>query len=77
MGKEAVDTSISAFWEGGIWMRYRIEYKGSKCCDFVKGKDELIAFLRTQKKEIITDIRKLYKSGISDSVMETYAQYMA
>ncbi|MBD5468912.1 MAG: hypothetical protein HDR21_12260 [Lachnospiraceae bacterium] len=58
-------------------MRYRIEYKGNKCCDFAKGRNELIAFLRTQKKEIITDIRKLYKSGASDSVMELYAQYIA
>lgn len=58
-------------------MRYRIEYAGGKCCNFANSSKELIEWLKLLKDETITDIRKLYRSGVSDSVMETYAKYIA
>lgn len=57
-------------------MRYRIEYADGKCCNFANGRKDLIEWLKLLKDETITDIRKLYKSGISNSVMDTYRQYI-
>ena len=57
-------------------MRYRIEYAGNRHCDFANGNKDLLKFLKLQRDETITDIRKLYKSGASDSVMEKYKQYL-
>lgn len=56
-------------------MRYRIEYSGGRCCMVADSSKDLIERLRLLKDESITDIRKLYKSGVSDSVMEKYAKY--
>lgn len=56
-------------------MRYRIEYSGGRCCNVAGSSKDLIEWLRLLKDESITDIRKLYKSGVSDSVMEKYAKY--
>lgn len=57
-------------------MRYRIEYAGGRCCNFANSSKDLIEWLKLLKDEEITDIRKLYKSGVSDSVMETYQKYI-
>lgn len=57
-------------------MRYRIEYSEGKCCSFVNNSKDLIKWLKLLKDETITDIRKLYKSGVSDSVMEVYQKYI-
>ncbi len=57
-------------------MRYRIEYADGRCCNFANGSKDLIEWLKLLKDETITDIRKLYKSGVSDSVMETYKHYI-
>ncbi len=57
-------------------MRYRIEYAEGKCCNFANSSKDLIEWLKLLKDETITDIRKLYKSGASDSVMETYEKYL-
>lgn len=57
-------------------MRYRIEYANGRCCNFANSRTDLIEWLKLLKDETITDIRKLYKSGVSDSVMETYRQYI-
>ena len=57
-------------------MRYRIEYEGGRCCNFANGRKDLIERLELLKDETITDIRKLYKSGASDSVMEKYQAYI-
>lgn len=56
-------------------MRYRIEYSGGRCCKVADSSKDLIEWLRLLKDESITDIRKLYKSGVSDSVMEKYVKY--
>ena len=54
-------------------MRYRIEYADGRCCNFANGRDALLEWL---KQEEISDIRKVYKSGVSDSVLETYRNYI-
>lgn len=56
-------------------MRYRIEYAGGRCCSFANSSKDLIEWLKLLKDETITDIRKLYKSGVSDSVIEKYRRH--
>lgn len=53
-------------------MRYRIEYANGKCCNFANSSKDLIEWLKLLKDETITDIHKVYKNGVSDSVLETY-----
>lgn len=57
-------------------MRYRIDYAGGRC-DFVNSRNDLIMRLKLLKAETITHIRKLYKSGVSDSVMDKYKQMIS
>lgn len=57
-------------------MDYRIEYANGKCCNIAHGNKDLIQWLKLLKGEIITDIRKIYKSGVSDSVMDKYERYI-
>lgn len=57
-------------------MRYRIEYANGKCCNFANGRKDLLEWLKLLKDETISDIRKLYKNGVSDSVLEKYKQYI-
>lgn len=57
-------------------MRYRIEYADGRCCNYANSSKDLIAWLKLLKDETITDIRKVYKSGVSDSVMEIYEKYI-
>lgn len=57
-------------------MRYRIEYANGRCCNFANSRTDLIEWLKLLKDETISDIRKIYKSGVSDSVMEQYQQFI-
>lgn len=57
-------------------MEYRIEYAGGKCCNFAHSRKDLLEWLKLLKDETISDIIKLYKSGVSDSVMEKYERYI-
>ena len=57
-------------------MRYRIEYADGRCCNYANSSKDLIAWLKLLKDETITDIRKVYKNGYSDSVMEVYQKYI-
>ena len=57
-------------------MLYRIEYEEGKYCNFAYGRKDVIDWLKILKDEVITDIRKVYKSGVSDSVMERYKDYI-
>ena len=57
-------------------MLYRIEYGNSKCCNFAHSREDLLSWLKLLKDETITDIRKVYKNGVSDSVLETYKKYL-
>ncbi len=57
-------------------MKYRIEYADGKCCNYANGRKDLLEWLKLLKEEAISDIRKVYKSGVSDSVMEKYEKYI-
>lgn len=57
-------------------MKYRIEHEPGKSCSFANGRKELIERLKSSKDEVITDIRKVYKNGVSDSVMDLYKCYI-
>lgn len=56
-------------------MRYRIEYENGRC-GFVTDRQELLDQIKVAIPGTIRDIRKLYKSGVSDSVMEKYVSYL-
>lgn len=57
-------------------MRYRIERLDGQHCLFVNGRKELLAYLKQASAETITDIRKVFQSGVTDSAMEVYLPYM-
>lgn len=57
-------------------MTYRIEYAGGKCCNFAHSRKDLLEWLKLLKDETISDIRKLYKSGVSISVVGKYGKYI-
>ena len=58
-------------------MLYRIEYADGRCCNFAHSRKDLLEWLKILKDESITDIRKIYKSGVSDSVKEKYNKYIS
>ena len=57
-------------------MLYKIEYANGNCRNFAHSREDLIEWLKLLKDETITDIRKIYKNGISDSVLEKYIKYL-
>lgn len=57
-------------------MRYRIEYADGRRCNFADSSKDLIKRLRLRNAGTITDVRKLYKSGASDSVMDIYKNHI-
>ena len=58
-------------------MIYKIEYDNGKCYNYANGRADLLDWLQLLKDEDITDIRKVYKSGATDSVLEKYQDYIA
>ena len=57
-------------------MRYRIEYTNKSRCDYVNSRNELLQKLKEKENKSIEDIRKIYKSGVTDSVMDNYKRYL-
>lgn len=57
-------------------MIYRIEYADGKCCNIAYSRKDVFEWLKILKDETITDIRKVYKSGSEDSVLDKYKKYM-
>lgn len=57
-------------------MRYRIEYTNKRRCDYVNSRNELLQKLKEKEDKSIEDIRKVYKSGVTDSVMDNYKRYL-
>ena len=47
-----------------------------KCCNFANSRNDLLDWLKLLKDEEITDIRKIYKNGVTDSVFEKYRGYV-
>ena len=56
-------------------MKYRIEFADRRCCSIVNSRRELIQRLQTLDRGTVEDIRKVYKSGVSDSVKDIYDRY--
>ena len=57
-------------------MRYRIEYADGRCCNVANSRKDLLEWLKLLKDEEIIDIRKIYKNGVTDSVLEKYRNYV-
>ena len=57
-------------------MRYRIERTKGQYCHFANSWKELLDYLKHAPVGTVTDIRKIYKSGVTDSVMEIYLPYI-
>lgn len=57
-------------------MRYQIEYTNKRRCDYVNSRNELLQKLKEKEDKSIEDIRKIYKSGVTDSVMDNYKRYL-
>ncbi len=57
-------------------MKYCIEYAYGRKHVFVEGRKAVQEMLINLKDEAITDIRKIYKSGVSDSVLEKWKDYI-
>lgn len=57
-------------------MIYRIEYENARCYNYANGRADLLKWLDLLKDEKIVDIRKVYKSGATDSVLDTYKRYI-
>ena len=57
-------------------MIYRIEYADGRCCNFANSRKELLEWLKFLKDEGITDIRKIYKNGATNSVLKKYRGYV-
>ena len=56
-------------------MKYRIEFADRRCCSIANSRKELIECLKTLDRGAVEDIRKVYKSGVSDSVKDIYERY--
>lgn len=56
-------------------MRYRVERQAGQHCLIMDSRADLLEYLKHTPPGTITDIRKIYKNGITDSVMETYLPY--
>ena len=57
-------------------MRYSIVYADGRCCNFANSIKDLLDWLKLLKDEQIVDIRKIYKSGVTDSVLDSYRRYL-
>lgn len=57
-------------------MRYRIEYAGGQCHNSANSRPDLLKWLKILNDELITDIRMVYKSGATTSVMDKYEKYI-
>ena len=59
-----------------VFLMYRIEYENPLYfCDFAENRTKLLSILKSNTKHIV-DIKKLYVSGVSDSVIEKYRKYL-
>lgn len=56
-------------------MKYQIIYVGASRCRVVNSRTELLEHLSMPHPDI-ADIRKVYKTGVTDGVMDKYSQYV-
>ncbi|MCD8013390.1 MAG: hypothetical protein LUG99_09470 [Lachnospiraceae bacterium] len=53
-------------------MRYRIEFTDRRPCKYVQSREELLLWLKNPRNGAVSDIRKVYTNGATDSVFEKY-----
>lgn len=56
-------------------MRYTIEYKDGGY-GFADGTKDLISKLKASSRDTIEDVRKIFKSGVSETVMDIYGKHI-
>lgn len=54
-------------------MRYRIEYADQRLAETAECKAELLAKIKGRE---VLDVRRIYKSGVTDSVLPWYQKYI-
>lgn len=57
-------------------MKYRIEYTDGRHCSFANGSNDLIKQLKKLSSDAVADVRKVFKSGVSETVMDKYEKYI-
>lgn len=57
-------------------MKYRIEFSDRGCCIFASNRKDLIEQLALLKDRNVSDVRKVYKNGSSDSVLDRYRTFI-
>lgn len=57
-------------------MEYCIEYANGRCRNYAHSRKDLLEWLAILKDEVISDIRKIYKNGMEDSVLEKYKRFI-
>ena len=57
-------------------MKYRIEYADGRKCSFATGRDATIRLLENMNREKVSDVRRVYKNGVSETVMESYERFL-
>lgn len=57
-------------------MEYRIVYCNGQCRNYAHSRKDLLEWLKLLKDETITEINKIYRSGIEESVIESYRKYI-
>lgn len=60
----------------GDQMEYRIVYHNGQCHNYAYSRKGLIEWLKLLKDETITEIRKIYRNGVEESVIEKYRRYI-
>ena len=58
-------------------MQYRIEYSGGRYPEYFQNREKLVERLKHEKNSDVADIRKIYSTGVSDSVLEKYTEYIS
>ncbi|MCC8066649.1 MAG: hypothetical protein LIO94_06045 [Clostridiales bacterium] len=53
-------------------MRYRIEFTDRRPCKYLQSREELLLWLKNPHNGAVSDIRKVYTNGATDSVYEKY-----
>ena len=57
-------------------MKYRIEYADGRKCSFTTGRDATIRLLENMERRAVSDVRRVYKNGITETVMESYERFL-
>ena len=57
-------------------MKYRIEYADGRRAVHIQSRPALLERLGQEKREDIRDVRKVFKHGLTETVLEKYERYI-